>query len=121
MRSASQDGGKQSRAGAHCCGSRAAESESDTLTYLVDGEPLPVAVRLQRIAALREAAGADGLAALVIFSYGARSGMGTHGHLRYLLDFTSGGPPAVLVLPIGKELAVGVTAPFDPPWMRELS
>jgi Xaa-Pro aminopeptidase len=90
------------------------------LTYLIDGEPIPVEVRLQRIAALIEAARSEGLAALVIFSHGARSGIGTHGNLRYLLDFTSGGPPAVMVLPLDAEPAVGVTAPYDPPWIREL-
>ncbi len=69
------------------------------MKYLVDGEPVPINVRRERIARLVDAARAEGLTALVIFSHGARSGVGTHGHLRYLLDYTSGGPPAVLVLP----------------------
>jgi Xaa-Pro aminopeptidase len=88
---------------------------------VIDGEPVPVAVRQARIAALLHAAREADLSALVIFSHGAKANVGTHGHLRYLLDYTSGGPPAVMVLPTsGGEPMVAVTAPYDPPWMREL-
>src|SRR5262245_36506350 len=90
------------------------------MTYLVDGEPVPIGVRRARVATVVDAARGENLAALVIFSHGARSGVGTHGHLRYLLDFSSGGPPAVMVLPVDDEPTVCVTAPYDPPWVREL-
>jgi Xaa-Pro aminopeptidase len=90
------------------------------MKYLVDGEPVPIDVRRERIARLVDAARAEKLAALVIFSHGARSGVGTHGYLRYLLDFSSGGPPAVMVLPLDDAPTVCVTAPYDPPWVREL-
>jgi Xaa-Pro aminopeptidase len=87
---------------------------------VIDGEPVPVEVRQARITGVLEAAREADLSALVIFSHGARANVGTHGHLRYLLDYTSGGPPAVMVLPTIGEPMVGVTAPYDPPWMREL-
>jgi Xaa-Pro aminopeptidase len=90
------------------------------MTYLIDGEPVPIEVRRARVATVVDAAPAENLAALVIFSHGARSGVGTHGHLRYLLDFSSGGPPAVMVLPVDDVPTVCVTAPYDPPWVREL-
>jgi Xaa-Pro aminopeptidase len=90
------------------------------MNAVIDGEPLPVDVRQARLAALVHAARELDLSALVIFSHGARANVGTHGHLRYLLDYTSGGPPAVMVLPMDSEPMVGVTAPYDPPWMREL-
>ena len=61
--------------------------------------PVPVTVRQERIERLRTAARARDLAAVVLFSYGARAGAGTHGHLRYLLDWTSGGGCAMLLLP----------------------
>jgi Xaa-Pro aminopeptidase len=82
--------------------------------------PVPEAVRRERIERLRVAARARDLAAVVVFSYGSRSGAGTHGHLRYLLDWTSGGGCAMLLLPVDGPPAVVVPAPFDPPWMREL-
>jgi Xaa-Pro aminopeptidase len=82
--------------------------------------PIPVAVRQERVERLRGAARARDLAAVVIFSYGAKASAGTHGHLRYLLDWTSGGGCAMLLLPADGPLAVAVPAPFDPPWMREL-
>lgn len=82
--------------------------------------PVPPAVRQERIERLRAAARERDLAAVVIFSYGGRSSAGTHGHLRYLLDWTSGGGCAMLLLPVDGPPAVVVPAPFDPPWMREL-
>ena len=89
-------------------------------TEVIDGSPVPIEVRQSRIATLVHAARDADLAALVIFSHGARANLGNHGHLRYLLDYSSGGPPAVLVLPIDEAPMVAVTAPYDPPWMREL-
>jgi Xaa-Pro aminopeptidase len=90
---------------------------------MIDGEPLPVDVRQARMTAVVQAAREADLSALVVFSHGARANVGTHGHLRYLLDYTSDGPPAVMVLPVDTATLtpmVGVTAPYDPPWMREL-
>lgn len=81
---------------------------------------IPDAVRQERMERLREAARSRGFAALLIFSYGARSGMGTHGHLRYLLDWTSWGACTLLLLPVHGAPVVAVPGPFDVPWMREL-
>lgn len=82
--------------------------------------PIPVEVRQERIERFAAAAKAAGLAAVVVFSHGARSGVGTHGNLRYLLDWTSWGAPTMLVLPLDGEPAVAVPGPFDVPWMEEL-
>jgi Xaa-Pro aminopeptidase len=82
--------------------------------------PIPAEVRRDRIQRLVDAACAADLAALVIFSHGSRSGIGTHGNLRYLLDWTSWGAPTMLVLPTDREPTVAVPGPYDVPWMGEL-
>lgn len=82
--------------------------------------PIPAEVRRGRIERLIAAARAADLAALVIFSHGSRSGVGTHGNLRYLLDWTSWGAPTMLVLSVDGDPVVVVPGPFDVPWMGEL-
>jgi Xaa-Pro aminopeptidase len=85
-------------------------------------ELVPIATRQARIQRLQEAAREQGFEALVIFSWGARANNGTHGSLRFLLDWTSWGSATMLVLSTDESIepTVVVPAPFDPPWMREL-
>lgn len=89
--------------------------DMDPTTVLV-----PVEVRQARIERLRAAAEEAGLSALVIFSWGVKINNGTHGSLRFLLDWTSWGAATMLVLPVKGELTIVVPGPYDPPWMREL-
>src|SRR4051794_33832026 len=89
-----------------------------------DGIPVPPEVLQARLATLRASAEAASLAALVIFSHASRvmSGTATHGNLRFLLDWTAGTSPAMLIVPTdaanGAPVIV-VPGPSDVGDMRE--
>jgi Xaa-Pro aminopeptidase len=94
-----------------------------------DGIPVPREVLEARLERLRAAADEAGLAALVIFSQAARvlSGTSSHGYLRYLLDWSAGSSPAMLVVPTDGAPIITVPGPSDvgdmherAPWIADL-
>ena len=79
-----------------------------------DAIPVPAEMLQARLEQVRVAAERAGLSALVIFSQGARqmSGTGSHGYLRYLLDWFAGGS-AMLVVPVDGAPIIVVPGPSD--------
>ncbi|MCC7370116.1 MAG: M24 family metallopeptidase [Chloroflexi bacterium] len=86
-----------------------------------DQIPVDPSILQARIERLRAAGAQAGHAALVVFAQGARqlSGTSTHGNLRYLLDWFSGGGTATMIVPMDGEPVVVVPGPSDVGDMRE--